>query len=339
MCGTLDNCHQRIRFRVRYSQQFSSSCSLLLLLVLLLLTLNVSETRAEGVLLGSSQSRLTFTPSLSVNWTVLNHQTPDLTVPTHLLALNITHQVGDTAYLTCHPPANSTSPVWIRRSDYYIISGGTSRYVADNRFHVLPTNNNTQWTLQIKFLRSADRGVYECQVADGHEPWSHFVRLLVLQPIAQIVENDDINSTNVGVGDYHVQLGNNVQLICVIRGGVRPPSYVFWYHDQSVIKSGHPSDRVHVVTGSRSHERSEEVTNDSHPLTTSRLTLSSVQSTDSGNYSCRPPHTIPASVIVFVSQGDNTAAIQRIGNSVSRRVLSVHTVCTVVLLFVLPRYR
>uniref|UniRef100_T1E860 Ig-like domain-containing protein n=2 Tax=albimanus section TaxID=44544 RepID=T1E860_ANOAQ len=47
------------------------------------------------------------------------------------------------------------------------------------------------------------------------------------------------------------------------------------------------------------------------PRTQSRLIIREPQINDSGNYTCSASNTEPASIYVFVSKGDNTAAISR----------------------------
>ncbi|KAF0292129.1 hypothetical protein FJT64_009829 [Amphibalanus amphitrite] len=74
-------------------------------------------------------------------------------------------QVGGTAFLPC-PAASSghDSPVWIRRKDYHILTGGKANYITDQRFQVLFNHANQDWSLQIKFVTMTDNGTYECQV-------------------------------------------------------------------------------------------------------------------------------------------------------------------------------
>jgi hypothetical protein len=53
---------------------------------------------------------------------------------------------------------------WIRQSDLRILTSGRSTFVSDDRFQVLHAGIADNWALQIKFTKTQDAGVYECQV-------------------------------------------------------------------------------------------------------------------------------------------------------------------------------
>ncbi|KAJ9580770.1 hypothetical protein L9F63_024050, partial [Diploptera punctata] len=77
-----------------------------------------------------------------------------------------------------------------------------------------------------------------------------------------------------------------------------PPQYVFWYHNDRMINYDTSRGGITVET-------------EPGPKTQSRLTIRDAHDTDSGNYTCSASNTEPASIYVFVSEGDKMAAIQR----------------------------
>ncbi|XP_043212551.1 zwei Ig domain protein zig-8-like [Amphibalanus amphitrite] len=204
---------------------------------------------------------------------------------------NVTVQTGDTAHLPCSAAVGGDSPVWIRRKDYHILTGGKANYITDQRFQVLHKADTTEWTLQIRFVEAGDHGTYECQVSSGSGYVSRFVHLHVYQPVATITSGTE----------YHVQRGTTIQLVCVVEGSLRPPSFVFWYHEEDVIN--YDKQRGGITVETESPEK-----------TFSKLTITNAKRQDSGNYSCKPSNAEPVSVHVYVSQGDKIAAIQGKGS-------------------------
>ncbi|KAK7788497.1 hypothetical protein R5R35_012819 [Gryllus longicercus] len=77
-----------------------------------------------------------------------------------------------------------------------------------------------------------------------------------------------------------------------------PPQYVFWYHNDRMINYDNARGGITVDT-------------EPGPKTQSRLTIRDAHDTDSGNYTCSASNTEPASIFVFVSEGDKMAAILR----------------------------
>ena len=70
-----------------------------------------------------------------------------------------------------------------------------------------------------------------------------------------------------------------------------PPQYVFWYHNEHMINydTARGGITVETVPGAR---------------TQSRLTIRDTNDADSGNYTCSASNTEPASIYVFVSEGE-----------------------------------
>lgn len=55
---------------------------------------------------------------------------------------------------------------WVRQRDGHIISVDQTTFIADQRFQALYKHeDDTTWSLQIKYVQSIDEGWYECQVS------------------------------------------------------------------------------------------------------------------------------------------------------------------------------
>jgi len=204
---------------------------------------------------------------------------------------NVTVQVGSTAYMHCpviHLGERELS--WVRRSDWHILSHGTRMFTKDDRFQLVPdpplgeaddfdqkNMGRQDWTLMIKFVTARDSGAYECQVTTEEGIRSHRVELKVETPEAFILAEDE----------YHIERGSSLSLVCIIEKATEPPQYVFWYHNARMINFD--SERGIAVTttpGRRTH---------------SQLSIQKAEVADSGNYTCAPSNSLPASIQVFVS--------------------------------------
>ncbi|KAK3860454.1 hypothetical protein Pcinc_033497 [Petrolisthes cinctipes] len=106
-----------------------------------------------------------------------------------------------------------------------------------------------------------------------------------------------------GSAERHVQSGSTISLLCIIQGSLEAPQFILWYHNNQMVNY----DQSRGGT---------TVTMDHQDPTTSRLTITTATTKDTGNYTCSAANTVPASINVFVSQGkgDKTAAIQRLGS-------------------------
>lgn len=93
-------------------------------------------------------------------------------------------------------------------------------------------------------------------------------------------------------GDVWAKAGSTVTLNCLISESSSPPSYVFWYHEGTVINySDHSSKsrgggKVKIVT--------DKLTG------TSRLEIIGIRAPDSGKYTCKASHADPTSVTLHV---------------------------------------
>ncbi|RZF41348.1 hypothetical protein LSTR_LSTR000062 [Laodelphax striatellus] len=202
---------------------------------------------------------------------------------------NVTVQLGGTAFLHCRVRNLGERTIsWVRRRDWHILTSGVFTYTNDERFQVLHAEGTDDWTLQIKYLQKRDNGTYECQVSTGTGIMSHFVNLHIVVPEAYIV----------GSGEHHIDLGSVISLVCMIDKSPQPPQYVFWFHNNRMINYDTARGGISVET-------------ESGPKTQSKLTIRDAHDVDSGNYTCSASNTEPASVFVFVSEGDKMAAISR----------------------------
>ncbi|XP_065087964.1 zwei Ig domain protein zig-8 isoform X2 [Ochlerotatus camptorhynchus] len=220
-----------------------------------------------------------------------------------VMAHNTTVQLGGVAFLVCKVAGVDRNQIsWIRRRDWHILSSGAQMYTNDERFAILHTPGSNTWTLQIKFVQRRDHGTYECQVSTPTGVISHFVNLQVVVPEAFIL----------GSGELHVDMGSTINLVCIIEKSPQPPQYVYWQRN----------DRMINYDDSRRDISIETVPG---PRTQSRLIIREPQINDSGNYTCSASNTEPASIYVFVSKGDNTAAISRRKTSGAGATIAVTT--------------
>jgi len=87
--------------------------------------------------------------------------------------------------------------------------------------------------------------------------------------------------------EYHIDTGSSLSLVCIIEKATRPPAYVFWYHNDRMVN--YDSERgisVSTTPGRRTH---------------SQLSIKKAVVSDSGNYTCAPARSLPASIQVFVA--------------------------------------
>lgn len=212
----------------------------------------------------------------------------------NITVVNKTAQVGSTTYLHCHVRNLANKQVsWIRRRDYHILTSGLHAYSRDARFSVVRSEDADDWALRIRFLQKRDEGAYECQVSTKTGRYGYLIQLEVVVPEAVIS----------GPTERHLQAGSTISLTCTIQGGLIPPQFIFWFHNNKMINYDQSRGGITVAM-------------DQRVPTTSRLTIMNASLHDSGNYSCTANSIIPASILVFVSEGDfKTAAIQRLESS------------------------
>ncbi|KAL5289391.1 hypothetical protein ACFFRR_009496 [Megaselia abdita] len=277
---------------------------LLVCLPTVLLTTTSEQPEQRSILTDSDWKKLWMAggvnPDAKVDNNVDSSDSP-MFEDSEMMAHNTTVQLGGTAFLVCKVSGvdrvgvNWNQISWIRRRDWHILSSGAQLYTNDERFAILHTPGSNIWTLQIKFVQRRDHGMYECQVSTPTGVISHFVNLQVVVPEAFIL----------GSGELHVDMGSTINLVCIIEKSPTPPQYVYWQKNDRLINYYDSRRDISIETtpGAR---------------TQSRLIIREPQTTDSGNYTCSASNTEPASIYVYVSKGDNTAAISRKASSADR---------------------
>jgi len=193
---------------------------------------------------------------------------------------NVTRvQVDSNAFLHCSVVnlQEESQVSWIRRRDWHIMSVGETIFTTDDRVQVTRREGETDWVLGFKFVKERDEGMYECQVtlANGKVK-SRSVHLDVVTPEAIILSTDE----------YRIEKGSLISLVCILENALLPPEYVFWYQNDRMINY----DTARGVT----------VTTMQGKKTSSRLNIQNAQPHHSGNYTCKPSSSIPASIQLFV---------------------------------------
>ncbi|XP_063698189.1 uncharacterized protein LOC134829122 [Culicoides brevitarsis] len=195
-------------------------------------------------------------------------------------------QAGAVAHLPCtihHIGEGVVS--WLRRKDetYHLLTVALTTYSSDERFTTIHLSHSEDWTLQIKFVQVRDSGVYECQVST-HPPSSIFIHLNVVEARAEIV----------GTTVRYLTPGSTLKLICRVLQSTEKTAYIFWYHNNRMIN--YDVDRgINVSTEADFHY--------------SELTIQHANKEHSGNYTCVPQNSQPASTIVHIFKGDHPAAM------------------------------
>ncbi|XP_018006831.1 uncharacterized protein LOC108664677 [Hyalella azteca] len=222
----------------------------------------------------------------------IRHVLPELELGNNSVT-DVRFNEGSTAFLPCRFPTfprhHENRVSWIRRWDWNILTAGIFTYTNDDRFVVLHKDGTNDWTLQIKFLQTHDNGTYECQVHTGSGFMSQFVNLHVITPRAVILEPSE----------FTIETGQDFSLTCVIQQSLEPPVYVMWLHGGVPVNYAPDRPRLDVqliVKGATSR---------------SVLSVKNAKYTDSGNYTCTAPNAVNDWVLVYITQGDTVAAVQR----------------------------
>ncbi|KAA0201667.1 hypothetical protein HAZT_HAZT002444 [Hyalella azteca] len=100
----------------------------------------------------------------------------------------------------------------------------------------------------------------------------------------------------VGSSEVFMKLGSDINITCVVTGHT-PPLNVVWYHTTTNAQG--EVVRTEITTGDRG---GVQLVTD-RKQGTSWLLVDRASKPDAGNYTCAPPHTVPAHVTVHVIQG------------------------------------
>ncbi|KAG8225589.1 hypothetical protein J437_LFUL006681 [Ladona fulva] len=218
---------------------------------------------------------------------------------------------------------------WLRKPNLSILTSGVTTFTADRRIVVLHSAGADSWTLRISSTKLEDSGQYECQV-NAEPKISHVVTLYITEshlrdspygPEGKYEGGDVIQASTsptraqiLGPPVQTVPAGATITLTCEVRGVIS--GSVFWRHAGRPVslRTATPSNAVGGV--SVDTERNEK-------RATSRLTVSGVVASDSGEYTCSPesPAAVPASVTLEVLQGGGHSEAMQ-GDSVSRSTAS-----------------
>ncbi|KAF2360582.1 Immunoglobulin V-set domain [Trinorchestia longiramus] len=265
-----------------------------LLTFLLLTGLNFGTTSAK------IRSRANSDPVSNIR-----HVLPELELGNNSVT-DVRFNEGSTAFLPCRFPTfprhHENRVSWIRRWDWHILTAGVFTYTNDDRFVVLHKDGTNDWTLQIKFLQTQDNGTYECQGSA-----LSIFRASIVLGFRGIYPN--MASISAHWYAYRVvHSSGNARSYNFIEQSLEPPVYVMWLHGGVPVNYAPDRPRLNVdliVKGSTSR---------------SILSVKNAKYSDSGNYTCTAPNAINAWVLVYVTQGDTVAAVQRRQPNSSRSV-------------------
>ncbi|XP_066948896.1 zwei Ig domain protein zig-8-like isoform X2 [Macrobrachium rosenbergii] len=220
----------------------------------------------------------------------------------------------DSAFLPCSVANLGEKAVtWMRQRDLHILTAGILTYSADERFKVLHKEGSEEWTLQIKFATREDSGIYECHV-NSDPKISRQVELIVkdhsqldspwVYGLPQTTTDPGPVVLIEGPTERHIQSGSVLALTCVIHHPPgQPPHHVLWFHGTTNIDYDSPRGGISVQT-------------EKYPSkTVSKVMVSNVRESDTGEYSCSPSDLNPTVIYVHVQHGQLEAAVQQGGFS------------------------
>lgn len=212
----------------------------------------------------------------------------------------VTTTVGKSAYLHCRVKNLGDRAVsWIRKRDLHILTVGIITYTNDQRFQSLHTEGSDEWTLRVSSPQPRDSATYECQVSTEPKISQGF-RLNVVVSRAKILGNSEL----------FIKSGSDLNLTCLALQSPTPPSFIYWYKDKRVMNYTKHGG-INVITERKTR--------------TSMLLIARATPADSGNYTCLPSSSYPASVVVHVINGEHPAAMQHGNSSANSLSNSLHS--------------
>jgi len=235
----------------------------------------------------------------------LNYRLPHIpTKPPSFLgpsSLNLTGSPGSTIVLPCRVMnLGSASLSWLRRPQLTVLSSGTTLFSSSPRLRLLHYPGSPDWNLQLGPLVAEDGGTYECQV--NTEPkQSRIVTLnidthgpgpgpaLALQGDIGLEEKQS-RTEILAPDNMKVDEGGTATLECVVTEHEVAPAYFTWYI------LGTPLDfskhRGGILLQTEKKRRSSS----------SRLTITRMELSDSGAYTCSPAGGDNATIHITVRQ-------------------------------------
>ncbi|XP_022670966.1 hemicentin-2-like isoform X2 [Varroa jacobsoni] len=210
-------------------------------------------------------------------------------------ATNITTTAGKTVFLPCNVRHLADKTVsWIRRpadapEDLTVLTVGRYTYTHDQRIRSVHLDSSESWVLEIKYPQPRDSGVYECQVSTLPKI-SRFITLNVVVSRARII----------GGPQLFVNAGSRLNVSCVVDAPGGGTDFVFWSHNNGILSLDARRDQLAIILN----------TDPLRQQTISSLVIRSVQTSDSGNYTCTPSNAEQDSIQLVVLNNDTPAAMQ-----------------------------
>ncbi|KAK8391184.1 hypothetical protein O3P69_017088 [Scylla paramamosain] len=202
---------------------------------------------------------------------------------------------GTTVFMPCIVNnLGQRSVSWVRHHDIHVLTVGRFTFTSDGRFEAHHDDGSNEWLLRLRSPAISDSGIYECQI-NTKPTITHLTTLHVLEPHAVVTAGREL----------FLDTGSTLRLTCRVRDAPAPAEHLLWYHEKKETRKG--TEEVEVSVWEEKHS------------TISSLTLRDAQVHDSGLYTCSPSNAKPASIMVHVLSGEQSAAMQT--SAASRCVL------------------
>ncbi|KAG5682150.1 hypothetical protein PVAND_011522 [Polypedilum vanderplanki] len=205
-----------------------------------------------------------------------------LKVPTSVTAVE-----GADVILSCRiENLNDQMVFWIRNSDLQILTAGLMTFSSDPRFRVNHENtiDEKDWSLLISNVKIEDGGLYECQINTEPKMKLNIKLKVLVKELTEMMEMDSpfhhhfgasIEGKNLNV----LKRGQTITLTCKViesdaKSNNENSKHIEW------IKDGEPVSSTTRNSGTTIHTIWDKTNG------ISKLTLSMLQTSDEGNYSC-----------------------------------------------------
>jgi len=237
----------------------------------------------------------------------LNYRLPHIpTKPPSFLgpsSLNLTGSPGSTIVLPCRVMnLGSASLSWLRRPQLTVLSSGTTLFSSSPRLRLLHYPGSPDWNLQLGPLVPGDEGTYECQ-ANTEPKQSRIVTLSIAthgpSPGPALALQGDYSvqkqqRTEILAPDnMKVDEGGTATLECVVTEHEVAPPYFTWYILGTPLDFSKHRGGILLQTEKKTRSSS------------SRLTMTRMELSDSGAYTCSPAGGDNATIHITVRQVQN----------------------------------